>query len=174
MCDMSVIASKRGVSGVQFLDTALDLEVFTLKACLDFSKRYTFLLTNEIADLAKSIFNYVKKANSIYPICREDAILRRQCFLSAYGDCQCLLTQIQVAYELRMINSSKYEKFEKDCRTLYKDLPEEERQRKLAQRKRKLDQQRDNLVEEWMTLINNEMRLIKAILRTDKNRYKNL
>ena len=171
---MSVIASKRGASKMQFLDTALDLEVFTLKACLDFSKRYTFLLTNGIADLAKDIFNNVKTANSIYPICKEETKLRRQCFLLAYGDCQCLLTQIQVAYDLKMVNSTKYEKFERDSKELYKNLPEEERQKKLAQRKRKLDQQRDNLVEEWMMLIDKEMNLLKSIMASDKKRFKDL
>jgi hypothetical protein len=173
---MSVISSKRGASKMEFLNTALDLEVFTLKTCLDFSKRYTFLMTNEIADLSKEIFNNVKRANSIYPVDRDEAKLRRRCFILAYGDCQCLITQIQVAYDLKMINSAKYERLEKDFREKeqYKTLSEEERKKKFYQRKLKLDQQRDNLVEEWMNMLDKEMELIKAIMASDKKRYKNL
>lgn len=167
---MSVIKSKRGASKLQFLDTALDLEVFTLKACVDFSKRYTFLLTNTIADLSKDIFNSVKTANSIYPVNKADATLRRQCLLTAYGSCQCLLTQIQVAYDMKMINSVKFEKLDNS----FKDLPEEERKQKIENKRRKLEQQRDKLVEEWMLLIDKEMRLIKSLMNSDLNRFKEL
>jgi hypothetical protein len=171
---LSVIKSKRGQSGVQFLDTALDLETFTIKACTNFAKRYTFVLTNEISDLSKAIFNNVKMANSIYPLCKSEAQLRRNYFLSAYGTCQCIITQIQVAYDLKVINSTKYEKFEREIKTMYLDLPPEEREKRILQKRKNLDKKRDSLVEEWMTLADKEMSLIKAILVSDKERFKDL
>lgn len=167
---MSVIKSKRGESKMQFLSTAMDLEVFTLKACLDFSKRYTFLLTNEISDLSKSIFDNVKRANSIYPKTKDEVKLRRQMLLLAYADCQCLISQIQIAYDLKIINSAKDERLDKS----FEGLSEEEREQRLANRKRKIEQKRDKLVEDWMLLADSEMKLIKGVLRSDKTVFKHL
>lgn len=167
---MSVIKSKRGSSNMQFLECALNLEVFTIKACMNFSKRYTFLITNDMVSLATEIHHSVKRANSIYPKSQYEAVLRRECFLRAYGDCQCLISQIQVAYELNIINSVKYDNAENS----YKDLPEEQKQLKINSKKYKLDQQRDKLIEEWMLMIQQEMRLIKSMLKSDTKRFKDL
>jgi len=64
---MSVLKSKRGESAVQFLETARELEIYTIKQCAKFPKRFMFLITNDIVSLAKSVYNDVKSANSIYP-----------------------------------------------------------------------------------------------------------
>lgn len=45
---MSVLKSQRGESAVQFLDTARELEIYTIKTCAKFPKRYMFLITKDI------------------------------------------------------------------------------------------------------------------------------
>ena len=52
---MSVIKSKRKLSSVEFINTAMDLEIFTIKQCLKFPKRYTFVINNTLMDLSKNI-----------------------------------------------------------------------------------------------------------------------
>lgn len=64
---MSVLKSKRGESTMQFIETARELEVYTIKQCAKFPKRFMFLITKDLIDLAKSVYNNTKSANSIYP-----------------------------------------------------------------------------------------------------------
>ncbi len=94
---MSVHKSDRNESTVQFLETARNLEIFSLKSCANFPKRYTFLITSEIAQLARSIYNNVKSANSIFPINQHEAQIRRDYFNKANCELQCLSSQLNVA-----------------------------------------------------------------------------
>lgn len=54
---MSVLKSQRGESAVQFLDTARELEIYTIKQCAKFPKRYMFLITKDIVALASAVYN---------------------------------------------------------------------------------------------------------------------
>ena len=65
---MSVPRPKRGLSGVQFLDTAAKLETFSFRHSSRFPKRYTFSLTADIQNNALKIYKNVAYANSVYPI----------------------------------------------------------------------------------------------------------
>lgn len=64
---MSVLKSKRGESAMQFLETARELEVYTIRQCARFPKRFMFLITKDIVTLSKAVYNNVKAANSVYP-----------------------------------------------------------------------------------------------------------
>lgn len=97
---MSVIKNKRGLSGVQFLDTARELQIFTTRKCVKFPKRYTFFITSSIVQCAINIHSYVKKGNSIFPSNADDAKLRREQFTLAIAELQNLISQINVAYEM--------------------------------------------------------------------------
>ena len=97
---MSVLKSNRGVSDVQFLETARELEIYTIKQCVKFPKRYTFFITTEIVRLAQAVYNNVKAANSIYPTNAHEAQMRRDCFTRANNDLQCLISQLGIAKEL--------------------------------------------------------------------------
>ena len=79
----SVLKSKRGESAVQFLDTARELEIYTIKTCARFPKRYMFLVTKGIVDLSRQIYNDVKAANSIYPTNAAEAQLRKKPHLAS-------------------------------------------------------------------------------------------
>lgn len=97
---MSVLKQKRNESQLQFLDTARQLEIFTLRNCVKFPKRYTFLITNEIVRLAQSVYNKVKAANSIFPSGELEINLRREYLIQANCDLQCLISQLDVAKEM--------------------------------------------------------------------------
>ena len=97
---MSVLKSKRGESVLQFIDTALQLETYTLKQCVKFPKRYTFFITTELVRLSQSIFNNVKSANSIFPSGEYEVKLRAEYLTKANCDLQCLISQLGVAKEL--------------------------------------------------------------------------
>ncbi len=96
---MSVLKSKRGESTVQFLDTARELEIYTIKQCARFPKRFMFLITKEIVDLATRVYNNAKAANSIYVTTADDARLRRECITKANCALQCLISQLDIARE---------------------------------------------------------------------------
>lgn len=75
---MSVLKSRRKESSVQFLDTAREIEVYTIKQCSRFPKWYMFLLTKDLVELSKSIYNNTKSANSIYPTNKEEFLIRME------------------------------------------------------------------------------------------------
>lgn len=98
---MSVIKSKRGVSGVQFLDTAKDLDLFTMRTCVKYiPKRYTFYLAKPIIDIASNIHSCVKRGNSIFPATTRDVAMRREQFVLAQAELQNLISKINIAYEM--------------------------------------------------------------------------
>lgn len=94
---MSVLKSKRGKSAMQFLDTARELEVYTIRQCARFPKRFMFLITKDIVSLAKAIYNNVKAANSVYPTNTDEVQLRRNYLITANCELQCLLSQLDIA-----------------------------------------------------------------------------
>lgn len=97
---MSVLMSKRSVSAVQFVDTARDLEIYTLRHIVRFPKRYMFFITTEIARLAQSVYNNVKSANSVFPTNASEAQLRRDYLIKANCELQCLISQLDIAKNL--------------------------------------------------------------------------
>lgn len=97
---MSVIKSKRGESGMEFLHTARELQMYTIQKCVSFPKRYTFYVGQPIAALAVSIHNNVKMGNGMYPLNPQEVQRRRNYFLAARGELDCLVSQIEIAQGL--------------------------------------------------------------------------
>ena len=133
---MSVIKSKRSTSDMEFLYNARKLQIHTIKKCVNFPKRYTFYVSQPIAECATRIHEYVKCANSIYPLNQHEVQMRRDYFLRANAELNNLVSQIEVANELFGIDmdSLKY----------------------------------------WMDIVELEIRLVKAVMKSDRERYKNL
>jgi hypothetical protein len=105
---MSVLKSKRSESNVQFLTTARELEIFTLKKSLKIPKRYTKLFTEYLAHLSFEIYNNVKMANAIFNDTK-DKIERRTYYLdNAMRNLYCLISQIDIAKELLLTELSDY------------------------------------------------------------------
>lgn len=97
---MSVIKSQRSNSPVEFLHTARQLEIYTIQKAVGFPKRYTFYVSQPLANTATHIHKMVKMGNSVYPQTQQDARLRREYFMRALAELQALVSQIELAGEL--------------------------------------------------------------------------
>ena len=97
---MSVIKSKRSESEMEFIHTARQLQIHSIKKCTGFPKRYTFYISQPIANSATRIHQYVKMANSIYPLNKHEVQIRRDYLLRANAELQSLISQLEVAHEL--------------------------------------------------------------------------
>jgi hypothetical protein len=97
---MAVLKNHRTESSVQFLDTAMKLEIFTIKQCVKFPKRYTHFISNQLVELAVEIFNDVKRANSVFLDKLEAFELRTQYISRAERNLQCLISQLSIAKEI--------------------------------------------------------------------------
>ena len=97
---MSVIKSQRGESDMEFIHTARQLQIYSIQKCVGFPKRYTFYVSQPIANAATRIHELVKMANSIYPTNQHEVQLRRDYLLRANAELQSLISQIEVAQEL--------------------------------------------------------------------------
>lgn len=133
---MSVIKSQRSTSEMEFIANARKLQIYTIKKCVSFPKRYTFYVSQPIANASTRIYEDVRRANSIYPVNQHEAQMRRDCFLRANAELYSLISQIEVAQELFSIDmdSMRY----------------------------------------WLDIIDFEIRLVKAVMKSDRERYKNL
>ena len=97
---MSVIRSKRSESEMEFIYTARQLQIYTIQKCVGFPKRYTFYVSQPLANAATRVHEYVKKANSIYPTNSHEVQIRRDYLLRANAELNSLVSQIEVAHEL--------------------------------------------------------------------------
>lgn len=109
---MSVYKSKRGESSVQFIETARKLESHTLAQCLKIPKRYTFLLTTHIMELASAVYDNVISANSIYPTSQHETQIRRDHFISANAALQSLDRQLGLLAEVLRKNPENFKGFD--------------------------------------------------------------
>ena len=133
---MSVIKSKRTTSDMEFIANARKLEIYTIQKCVNFPKRYTFYVSQPIANAATRIYEDVKRANSIYPLNQHEVQMRRDCFIRANAELQSMISQLEVAQELFGIEM--------------------------------------NTLKFWVDIIDSEIRLVKAVMKSDRERYKNL
>lgn len=133
---MSVIKSKRNTSEMEFIANARKLQIYTIRKCVSFPKRYTFYVSQPIANASTRIYEDVRRANSIYPVNQHEAQMRRDCFLRANAELYSLISQIEVAQELFGIDM--------------------------------------DAMQNWLDIIDFEIRLVKAVMKSDRERYKNL
>lgn len=134
---MSVVKSKRGESNMEFLYTARLLQIYSIRKCVGFPKRYTFYVSQPIANAAVRIYENVKRGNSIYPANHHEAQMRRDYFIQAFAELQSMVSQIEAAAELFDIEPKTMEYWmgmvEKELRLIrsvmnrdrerYKELP---------------------------------------------------
>lgn len=144
---MSVYASKRSESKVEFIRVAQDLAVYTLKQVKKFPKSYRFNLTNDITKLAMEIHENVLRANSIYMhknITEQEYQLRMEYFIKARSAIFALSSLLTITFSL----ISEGNNF-------------------LGDKKKSA-----NIFKEWARLLNHEAALLKGIVDSDKKRYK--
>lgn len=90
----------RNESSVEFLDIARKLEKETIEMCVRFPKRYTFYVSQPLANTATRIHFLVKAGNSVYPQTAEDVATRRSYFVKAYAELQGMVSKVELAKEL--------------------------------------------------------------------------
>lgn len=106
---MSVYKSKRGESAMQFVETARQLEAHTFSCCMKAPKRYSFLLTTRIMELASEVHERVRAANNIWPTNQHEAQLRRDELLRANIALQNLNPKLQLLYDSILQNPEGYD-----------------------------------------------------------------
>ena len=97
---MSVLKRNRKESTLEFINTAIELEVFILKECSKFPKRYFYIITKDIIALSKEMLINLRLANDIFPNNKENIDLRKQYFTKALYSIDILYIQIDVINRL--------------------------------------------------------------------------
>lgn len=111
MIIFSVVKSKRGVSKMEFVHNAGKLAAFTIKRCVNFPKRYTFFISDQLANMASEVYTNVIRANNIYAKNQHDAQIRIDFLVDARGLLYGLIAQIGIARELFTINDNVMEEW---------------------------------------------------------------
>lgn len=104
---MSVIKSKRGDSPVQFVDTARDLEIHTIRQTSKIQKKYR-KYNDMLMELSINVYNNVKMANAMYNDTKEKIARRIAYFDDAIRNLYALISQIDIAKELSMGKITDY------------------------------------------------------------------
>lgn len=100
---MSVLAKDRGKSTMEFLNTAFELEKFTITACHRenvIPKRYRLTKGKELMESAKIIGNNVVYANSIFPKSKSDYQRRVRFQQRAILEIQIMLKDLRLVSEI--------------------------------------------------------------------------
>ena len=86
---------------MQFLQTARELYIYTIKKCVNIPKRYTFYISEQTVNMATDIHALLQQGNSYpFPKNKHEAQLRRDCFLNAKAKCMALIGQIEMINEI--------------------------------------------------------------------------
>ena len=97
---MSVPLGKRKPSGVQYLDTARELAIHTLRYTnKKFAKKDTDII-RRLRDLALDILENVSSANSIFVKTQKDKEMRRTCLMNARNNLFSLSSLLSVVMEV--------------------------------------------------------------------------
>lgn len=92
---------KRKPSPTDFLAYARDIRILTLKKYKSvIPKTHRFTIGVPLCDSSGRIYEYAKKANSIFPKKRLEAELRRKYFMEAYAETQWFISELEVAQEV--------------------------------------------------------------------------
>ena len=97
---MSVPKPQRSISDMEFIRTARELQIYTMRRCKNFPKRYSFYFNIPLANAATRVYENVKRGNSIYPTNPHEVQMRRDCFLQANAELYSIVAQIEVAEEM--------------------------------------------------------------------------
>ena len=65
---MAVAPGDRNKSGVQFVDTAEDIEKRAMEVCKKWPKAWMFIITQRTIQLASMVYEQAQAANAIFPV----------------------------------------------------------------------------------------------------------
>lgn len=165
---MSVNAEERKESGMQFLDTAIDLAEFSYRTCKKLPNRWREEFGKKIEDMAMEVMTNAMGGNSVYVKTKEDATLRRKYMMTAYASVRSMIPQILLAE--RLFPLCGYLNYMEDGSKKRNELSEQELKKLEAEEKRRSRK----IMERWCAFIHQEERLLKKIIESDWERFKNL
>ena len=146
---LSVPKHERGVSELEFIYNARQLQVHTIRKCANFPKKYRFSISNYLEQAARDIHGEVKRGNSMgVPRNQHEFQMRRDCFLRAHAHLYDFASQLEVAKEVMTIR-------DESGRAIQEVID-------------------DKALFFWMEMIRQEIKLVKGVMESDKKRFKNL
>ena len=122
----------------------------TVDACLKMPKRYTYLILQDVIQLAGRVMDNTKAANSVFPTNQHEAQIRRDHWIHARADLEALSSRID-----RFLEIPETLRYKDEISGRTKGITESE-------------------LEEIADLIIQERGLITKALESDKERFKNL
>ena len=111
---MSVLARNRSTSAMEFLNTAHELEKFTIEACHRenvIPKRYRLSKGKDLMESAKIVNNNVIYANSVFPRTKAEYQRRIKFQKRAIMEIQIILKDLRLLSEILPISDSVLEKW---------------------------------------------------------------
>ena len=109
---MAVLKNDRNESSAEFVRNARRLYIFTMDRCAHFPKRYTFILSVKMCNLAEEIYDNVKRANSYpYPFKVKEIASREMYFLKTIELLDSLVGHISIAREKFSISDALMEEW---------------------------------------------------------------
>ena len=111
---MSVLARNRSTSAMEFLNTAHELEKFTIEACHRenvIPKRYRLSKGKDLMESAKIVNNNVIYANSVFPRTKAEYQRRIKFQKRAIMEIQIMLKDLRLISEILPISDSVLEKW---------------------------------------------------------------
>ena len=151
---LSVLKYKRNESKAEYLNTANQIYIETLRFLTRLSNRYSRLVSGNVIQLAAEVLNHVEKANSIYPSDDERKKLRKAHLLEARASLMALDVHLTHCYELISLNPE-------GCFETANGKPV-----KQSDAKQKIN----NMAESLGCLIDKENTMITNLLKSDKKR----
>lgn len=155
---MSVLKNKRTESKAEYVNTAYHLYIEILNFLSRLSARYSRLLTDQIMRLTSEVLEFCEKANSMVPTSEQRYNLRTEYLLRARGSLLALDIQLSVCYGVMMLNPA-------GCFTTSNGGSVDS-----SKAKKKLE----HLAQEIGELIDKENNFIKSVMKSDKDKFKNL
>lgn len=104
---MSVPTGERGVAVTEFLHTARQIQIDTMRMCTGFPKRYQFYVSVPLVETARAVHTHAKRGNSIRPTNQHEVQLRRDHFLESVAALHEFVSQVEVADEMFPVNKER-------------------------------------------------------------------
>jgi len=111
---MSVLAGKRAESKMEFMNTAHELEIYTIKLTMRenaIPKRYRYVIGRPLTDSARALNQNITYANGIYPTNKTEFELRRAYQKKAILEIKNMFELMRITTELIPLKNSTLEEW---------------------------------------------------------------
>ena len=109
---ISVLKNQRGEQKLEVVTKAIGLAEYSINACKsekNFPKKERWIMASRIANLSLDIVTAIRKANDVRVTIAQDYLNRRQLQVEASGNCEAMLTLIDLAHTCFGLETKKTE-----------------------------------------------------------------